>query len=385
MIVEKTDPKALAARKWFGYGRWEASYWFVGMEPGGDDDLASYESWLALAGPSRDGLIDCKDHHDDSNRRSVKGTTRWHADGVPPIQSTWGPLIRTVLAFEDRPRDDNDVASYQRDEWGRSTGKTAVIELSALHARSIGVDVERTLHRSERIEVIHKQLDYRKPQFVLFYGRSYKSEYEKIIGDFGRDDWAWRAETLCVLVVHPAYRYAPGGEFWVSLGMWLRAAVASGPNGSTPPCPHPPPFRGKRRSKGQTLSAPALVDSDEAPLKRDGIVAGRILYDGWNIRVERYLPVGGYELIGYYERSRPAHYGRKKVEIDAVFDEWAKLKPQQPELVKATWRAAQFVPAFDPPSGAIHAGCAVLEDDGVEVARIFKAPPDRAIWVWSTP
>jgi hypothetical protein len=44
------DTKALAARSWFGYGRGEAPYWFIGMEPGGSDDHASYEAWKQLGG-----------------------------------------------------------------------------------------------------------------------------------------------------------------------------------------------------------------------------------------------------------------------------------------------------------------------------------------------
>jgi hypothetical protein len=72
------DAKSIAARHWFGYGRWSAPYWFVGMEPGSDDDPASYESWLALAGPLREGLIDCKEHHDDSNRRTTRVITHFH-------------------------------------------------------------------------------------------------------------------------------------------------------------------------------------------------------------------------------------------------------------------------------------------------------------------
>jgi hypothetical protein len=51
-----------AAEHWFGYGSWDAPYWFVGMEPGGDDDHASYDTWLALD-PKMDGLIDCREHH----------------------------------------------------------------------------------------------------------------------------------------------------------------------------------------------------------------------------------------------------------------------------------------------------------------------------------
>lgn len=43
-----------AARKWFGYGRWDAPYWFVGMEPGGTEDASSYESWKRLGGGEAD-------------------------------------------------------------------------------------------------------------------------------------------------------------------------------------------------------------------------------------------------------------------------------------------------------------------------------------------
>lgn len=64
-----------AARRWFGYGRWAAPYWFVGMEPGGTDEHASYESWVGLGACA---LIDCRDHHEDSNRRAGKTVTKWH-------------------------------------------------------------------------------------------------------------------------------------------------------------------------------------------------------------------------------------------------------------------------------------------------------------------
>jgi hypothetical protein len=41
-------PKALAAQGWFGYGRWDAPYWFVGTEPGGTNDHASYDASVRL-------------------------------------------------------------------------------------------------------------------------------------------------------------------------------------------------------------------------------------------------------------------------------------------------------------------------------------------------
>jgi len=54
------DPRKLAARKWFGYGRWDAPYWSNGMEPGGGDEQAWYETWVRLGG---DELCDSRLHH----------------------------------------------------------------------------------------------------------------------------------------------------------------------------------------------------------------------------------------------------------------------------------------------------------------------------------
>lgn len=49
-------------REWFGYGSWSASYWFIGMEPGGEGDGASHESWERLGAGE---LIDCRAHRCD--------------------------------------------------------------------------------------------------------------------------------------------------------------------------------------------------------------------------------------------------------------------------------------------------------------------------------
>lgn len=70
-MKSEANVKALAAESWFGYGRWDAKYWFVGMEPGGTDEVASYESWRRLGAGE---LIDCRQHHLDC------GFTHWHGD-----------------------------------------------------------------------------------------------------------------------------------------------------------------------------------------------------------------------------------------------------------------------------------------------------------------
>lgn len=65
------------------------------------------------------------------------------------------------------------------------------------------------MYRKERIDDIRSQLNGKtKPGFALFYGLTYKDQYSQIAGGFNRRGFVWNKETLCVLVIHPAWRYA---------------------------------------------------------------------------------------------------------------------------------------------------------------------------------
>ena len=262
------DARALAARYWFGYGRWDAPYWFVGMEPGGEDDPAWYETWQELD-PKRQGLIDCRDHHQRAAASDPRAVTPWHRNSQTPIQETWGPLIRTLLMFEGRPVTESDIARYQRDEWGSLHGDTALIELSALRASGLAKkNGARKLYRGERIGDIRSHLDRKARRgFALFYGLTYKKDYAEIAGSFGSDGYVWNGQTLCVLVVHPAYHYAPLEAltaYWVELAAWLRTAVEAGP--VLPPLTRPPlppvPLRRRPRARAAGDSSAVLKAAD---------------------------------------------------------------------------------------------------------------------------
>jgi hypothetical protein len=182
-LTEAHNPKDLAAREWFGYGRWNAPYWFVGMEPGGGDSPASYEAWRQLGGAE---LIDCRQHHLNSN------FVKWHAE-TPPTQSTWRRLIQLLLGYEGKPADLNAVRRYQRDEWGSCDGQTTLLELSALHARSAGTKVARKSHRDQRLALLRDRFVEHRPEFVVFYGITYAYLYKRITSsDFDSSGYAWR-------------------------------------------------------------------------------------------------------------------------------------------------------------------------------------------------
>lgn len=214
------DSRKRAAQFWFGYGRWDAPYWFVGMEPGGDEEHPFYETWDQKFGQR--GLIDCKDHHFTSGIRT-------YHEGTPRIQRTWGFLIKFLLGYKGEPTDSENVYAYQRDRWGSDNeiGETALIEISALRARNLGILQDRTAFRIQRIETIRARLDKNRPEFVLFYGRTYRKIYETVIGlPFGKDDCVWHGNTLCVLATSPTGRPTRDGEWWREKGAEMKARIA---------------------------------------------------------------------------------------------------------------------------------------------------------------
>ncbi len=221
----RDDAKALAAERWFGYGRWDAPYWFIGMEPGGDDTHASYEAWLALGGGE---LIDCRAHHQwELETKGIDNPhwTKWHRRKNNVTQSTWRPLIQTLLAFKDEPSDLESVRLYQRDEWGSTKGETAVIELNALHAPNLAATVDREKHRPYRIRTIHERMESYQPMFVVFYGIGYRPFYEQIVGErFAEGGFTRSGDTLCALVPHPA-RSGKKRTWWGDFAGRLRTAT----------------------------------------------------------------------------------------------------------------------------------------------------------------
>jgi hypothetical protein len=66
------------ARSWFGYGRWAAPYWFVGIEPGGDELDECVHLW------KREGeaeLIDIAAHHEEFSTDWFGPNARTHGNG----------------------------------------------------------------------------------------------------------------------------------------------------------------------------------------------------------------------------------------------------------------------------------------------------------------
>lgn len=221
-------PEQVLARKCYGYGRWDAPYWFIGLEEGQaaweNDQLDKRcEAFLML---NKQGLCDCRDFH-----RAI-GEKRLHRDVRPPLQPTWRSLMVLLRAFlnEPYPADRESRRCYQRDHWGSSnvkTGKTCVIELSGLAATSSEIDRDRESDRLRRLRFIHEKMISCRPEFVVIYGKSQWRHWE----DF------WKAKgfvvpdsegittlpfTTIALTLHPVRRSK--NDAWIDLGKRLREA-----------------------------------------------------------------------------------------------------------------------------------------------------------------
>ena len=234
------DALTLANESWYGYGRWDCDYWFVGMEPGGEDTHSSYEAWIALDA-RRIGLIDCRAHHlwkRDVLAIEDRKWTRWHEERPGRrTQPTWRRLIQTLFAFQGKDADLDDVYRYQKYCLGSLDGETAVVELGALHAPGLSTKVDRETFRQARIHRLHEKLAEEKPIFALCYGLGFRKQFEGVVGSvFDGSGFTWCGPTLCVLTPGPTSHLsgkpAPWAKaaWWVEKGREMRRRVAASTN-----------------------------------------------------------------------------------------------------------------------------------------------------------
>jgi hypothetical protein len=224
--MDNTDPKELAAIGWFGYGRWDAPYWFVGKEPGGSDEPEQYASWQRLGG---DELIDCREH----DTEDADGHRMWHGpDPGPKLQPTWRPLIAMILAYQGAKNWDLHAARrYQDESWGRTDGDTAVLELSAVAAKSVSdKEAMRLRNLPERIRKFQERLAQNPPKFVVFYGLGmdpvnnvpYVDHWRAIANhDLEIDEPVLLGRTVFVVEKHPT-AHGTTTQHWMDLGRRVR-------------------------------------------------------------------------------------------------------------------------------------------------------------------
>ncbi len=210
------------ARRSYGYGSWDAPYWFVGPEQGkgpkeSADNSARVNAWVELG---RTELCDCFEFH------RLIGEQNWHKS-KPRLQTTWRPLILLLLAYRDLDTSPDSLRTYQRDRWGRiGDGETCLIELSGLAAQNLMIPIDRQRFRLERLQEIRERIGAYEPSFVVMYGDSKerREQWEAIAGGpFPSSNILKRGKSLILLAPHPASFQLTDVD-WKAMGVSLRKA-----------------------------------------------------------------------------------------------------------------------------------------------------------------
>jgi hypothetical protein len=163
------DDLEAMARNFFGYGRWSAPYWFIGLEPGGSGNIERARAFKKL---QIDNLCDCKSFHLDI------GVKDWHGTNAKE-QRTWRRLIMLLTSFRGEQKTTLD---YQKEKWGMGDGETCIIELRGLTAKGLHIKVDRKKYLEERISTIRQKLTENTPKLVVMYGLTGRKHFEGIAG-----------------------------------------------------------------------------------------------------------------------------------------------------------------------------------------------------------
>jgi hypothetical protein len=208
-------------QKFYGFGSWNSKIWFIGMEEGGKGSAAEAVIKQRLELWHKRGRKDTEAAHEFYNQLGY--ATEWFGS-KPKLQSTWRQLIRVLLHSKKITPNKDLIRKYQSEIWGRHECEAAIFEMFALPAGSIREWLYPTFtdapflksrdiytnHLSDfRASYFQEKIRHHKPQYLVFYGTSYRNWFEKIIqGTFKPTGERGLFKTIfekadCFLISHP--------------------------------------------------------------------------------------------------------------------------------------------------------------------------------------
>jgi hypothetical protein len=205
------------ARTFYGYGRWNAPIWFVGMEEGGGNSVQVIQRRLDdWAARGREELQDLPD------TGKAMGDTCWFIER-PKLQRTWSILIRIAMVIDGREPTTAAIREYQKCHLGRHDGENCLVELLPLPSPStqhwfyaaaslLPYLESRQKYCDEliptRIAHLRQRLDTHKPRAVIFYGTAYSPHWQQIANvDFESrvgTGYGYSEHTVFAITRHPA-------------------------------------------------------------------------------------------------------------------------------------------------------------------------------------
>jgi len=173
----------------YGYGSFNADYWFISLEEGGGHSEKEIQNRLNVwekRGSKQ--LEDCRSYHLEF------GIGEWFTNN-PKLQSTWKMYIRIFFNSEQNSKfinGDNNlqkrmIKNYQSNEFGKLDGNMCIMELRPLPSKNLNSwlysdfsklpflntkkEYEEYVDNFRSKELINK-IDKYKPKFVIFLSRS---------------------------------------------------------------------------------------------------------------------------------------------------------------------------------------------------------------------
>ena len=233
------------ARHCYGYGSWDASYWFIGPEQGGSEkEMKKRADAFRKLDSDKDGLCDCREFHREIYEPGQRDWFR--QEPLPPLQTTWYCLMLTLKSYEgevgiEKPKAgpllcayQRPVREYQRDHWGSSVGETCVIELSGIPAKNFKESnaSKASLSQAERhqfdailrsrAEHITDRIRAGGPEFVVIYSNWQYPYWEELRKESskitqGPNEYYRLGRTL-ITFTESNGKNSPGHARWLTLG-----------------------------------------------------------------------------------------------------------------------------------------------------------------------
>jgi hypothetical protein len=176
--------------RFFGYGSWNAPYWFIGIEEAdcGEPITDRLERWRRR---------DCSDLEDFAQFHENTQHCRFIGK-KPAYQRTWGSLVKIFLSFKGVDWDKATVLDFQGNTFARRNKEVAAIDLFPLPSRSVNHWSYRTQFANvpflksrelyehtlfpRRQRVLNRRIQQYKPKLVVFYSKTYSDLAEGVAG-----------------------------------------------------------------------------------------------------------------------------------------------------------------------------------------------------------
>jgi hypothetical protein len=231
------------SKQFFGYGRWDAPVWFIGLEEAGAGTPAELQARLTA--------------WDQRGRRELEdapafypacGHHQWHGPGAT-LQRTWRQLIRILLLARGEPVGEAALLEYQQHSLGASTNNLCLTELSPLPARNqvhwpyaAHANMPAWLNTREqfmqtigigRIATLRERISMHRPCVVVFYFWRFRHYAEAIAGgEFNRIIpekllGLERNGTAYFITGHPAAKYLDPDAYFAELGQYFHNNYAA--------------------------------------------------------------------------------------------------------------------------------------------------------------